>query len=742
MRYVPNPGTNRGKTVLSCTAVAGLAGFLSLGLAGCPQTQVPAGTDGTSTKAVLKPFDSRADLLSYFAAQATSSRSSAYGNGFFAAEDAGVATSAAGGAAPPSSPSPTSGGDAASNGASADSLYSTTNLQEQGVDESDVVKSDGRNFYIARNNSLRIVRAEPGQPLAELGKLELENAISELYLTDSGLLALGYSYGTGYGAQTLIYPPYYSGAGTVVYQIDISDPTKPAVLRQVTLDGSLATSRVVNNRLILVLTIYPNIAVDVQSSFLGIPTGVSTASAEQALPKIATADGSTEVVAWEDWLHPDPADGYEMTVVAALDASNIETVISSTGIVAGAQTIYASPNALYITDSDYNAANSYRENTNIHKLTFEADGSVRYVASGAVPGRPLNQFSLSEFNGNLRIATHIDNITLFPPVGVPLFMSDIVLVDAGASSGTSSDASPPSSGGGSSGSADTPVSSDAVVSSEASAPNSYNGVNVLGESDGELTVLGQIDNIAPNERIYAARFIEKRGYLVTFRQIDPLFSMDLSNPAAPRVTGELKIPGYSDYLHPLDDTHLIGVGRSVVNFPQGFSEPGGVQLSLFDVSDPNNPQVVQQIVLGGYGSSTDVSYTHKAFVYQPQLKILAIPVQLSPLSNDFYSYGYPTFDGVVAFNVNPESGFTEVGRLSSVLNSNSYYYYPAEGGVAGGSTGAPTTIAPGAPDYLYGYASWRRPAIIANSLYAITDAGVSRADLGDLAHPESLGLNP
>lgn len=735
--------TRNSKIALTSMAIGVSCLF---GLGGCPKVNT-GNSDPNSTgtqKAVLKPFGSRSELLSYLAAQATaSSRSS---NNYLLGGGLAVPSMAEAGNY---SPNPTGGvaADAAA-GSSSAAVHSTTNLQEVGVDESDVFKSDGKYFYLARNNTLRIVQAAPGQALAEVGELSFNAQITDLYLTDAGLLALGpnfdYTYG---GVQTMIYPPYYSGGQTIIYQVDISNPTQPTLVKQTKLDGMLAASRVVNNQLVLVLTIYPNISGVAATTVLGIPTGDNSAAAG-ALPKVSNDSGESEIVSWENWLHPDVSSGYEMTVVAALKADDIETIVSSTGVVGGAETIYASPNALYVTDSAYDESNNYRESTNVHKFAFQSDGSVQYAASGNVPGRPLNQFSLSEYQGQLRIATHINNMVLYPPLdtAIPIDFPVINLANAQAT-----DASPPDTSTSSSGSSTTDAGTTSI--SAYYDPNTYNGVYVLSETDGELATIGRIDNIAPNEKIYSARFLEQRGYLVTFRQIDPLFSLDLSNPTAPKVTGELKIPGYSDYLHPLDDNHLIGVGHNVVNFPQGFSEPGGVQLSLFDVSDPNNPQVVQQLVMGGYGSSTDVSYNHKAFVYVPELKILSIPVQLAPLSNDMYTYGYPTFDGVVAFSVDPSSGFTEIGKLSSVLNSYEYYYsYPVEGDVATGSAGAsdsssggaspPSTIAPGAPGYLTGYANWRRPALISNSLFAVTDAGVTRGDLGDLAHPESLTLNP
>jgi uncharacterized secreted protein with C-terminal beta-propeller domain len=140
-----------------------------------------------------------------------------------------------------------------------------------------------------------------------------------------------------------------------------------------------------------------------------------------------------------------------------------------------------------------------------------------------------------------------------------------------------------------------------------------NAVFVLGESNGALDILGSVANFGTNEQIYAVRFLGDHGFVVTFRQIDPLFVLDLSDPQAPRLVGELEMPGYSEYLHPLGENHLMGVGRTTDESEWGRTSVKGIQLSLFDVSDWTNPQVVQQLSLGSWGSYSEISTTHKAF---------------------------------------------------------------------------------------------------------------------------------
>jgi uncharacterized secreted protein with C-terminal beta-propeller domain len=366
-------------------------------------------------------------------------------------------------------------------------------------------------------------------------------------------------------------------------------------------------------------------------------------------------------------------DGYYTTAVVTLDAAAIQDVLASVAVLANASTIYASTEAVYVTDADYTPSNAFREKTAIHKFRFDENGAARYVASGQVPGRLLNQFSLGEHESYLRVATHVTAWTDFPV-----------------------------------------LAPDDVASSEvARTEQPYNGVYVLGESASKLEVVGAVDGLAPGESIYAARFLGPRGFLVTFRQIDPLFALDLSDPAHPAVVGELKIPGYSDYLHPLGENHLIGVGRSTARVADDRIVRDALQLSLFDVSNLAHPRAVQQLTIGGSYSYSEASYTHKAFVLYEHAgrTLLAIP---TVLQQDSYPFGLE-FEGVLCFQVDPAAGFAELGRLESVR--------PAD-------------------DALYNWSGWQRPAFIGADVYAVSAAGVRTANLADFGTTHGLALAP
>jgi len=671
--------------------LAGVVGCLLTG--GCPPVQPTQTSD--NKEAALKPFADGTELVAYFRQQATAVNTPRGGV-------LGVLPMMFGGAAPMAEQTSGNGADTSGQQAGGTS-YSTTNLQEEGVDESDVLKSGGTYFYIAKGATLRIVKATPLAELDEVGRLAFDVPIDSMYLFGGKLLVLGQKYtlvapqpGQRGMPETMMWPPYYAGASVVVSEVDVSDPGTPAVTATNELDGSLVSSRLTNNRLIMVLTITPTLPTPLNA------LTINTVTVDDVLPQMRTVAGAAPLVTPENWYHPESPDGYNTTAVVTLDAADIGTVVGSVAVMANAGTVYASTEAVYLTDTAYDYAGNGRETTAVHKLAFDKDGVARYTASGSVPGRLLNQFSLGEYNGYLRLATHVDNWMV--AVGVP----GVAVAEAASTAPRAQNAV--DAGTGSSG------TGDAATGVTATPEQPWNGVYVLGEQDGKLEVVGSVEGIAPGENLYAARFIGARGFLVTFQQIDPLFVLDLATPSKPAVVGELKIPGYSDYLHPLGDNLLIGVGQSTTTAPWGGTLRNGVQLSLFDVSDLANPTLIDQLELGGYGSTTDVSWTHKAFAILPDRGLLAIPAQLYDASEqnpETWSWGQQlAFDGVVCFSIDPAAGFTEVGRVASVIYKE------------------------------LGWTDWHRPAFIGDAVYAVTPAGVSGAALDDFTHPQTLELEP
>ncbi len=637
--------------------VGGLAG-------GCPPQ--PAADDG---KAELRRFASEQEFVDFFKDQAWAQQAPQWRGlgGLFGLP-----------AAAPDTAGESTNGEDNSGGS-----YSTTNTQEEGVDESDMMKSNGTHLFIARGQTVRVVKATPPEELAEVGQIDVGVQIESFYLVDAKLLVLGQKYDAGAygpgGPELMIWPPFYAKSSVVVAEVDVANPAKPKITRQTELDGSLVASRLTGGNLYLVLTIVPDLPANPSR------LNILAMTAEEILPKVRRSDATEPMLGWQDYYRPGSGDGYYTTAVVTLEAADIEHVLGSVAIMANAGTVYASTEALYTTDSDYDVQNNYRETTRIHKFEYDPETGASYVGSGKVPGRLLNQFSLGENAGYLRVATHVDNWEFFGFGGV--IMADGVAV------------------------ADAPARAQTRNVNEP-----YNAVYVLKAVGDKLEVVGSLEDVAPGEQLYSARFLGDRGFLVTFLRIDPLFILDLSKPTDPKVMGELKIPGYSDYLHPFGENLLIGVGQSTRQTPWGGVVPDAVQFSLFDVSDWENPTLVEQVELGGYGSYCDVSYTHKAFTFMPDRGLLAAPVVLyKDVANPFGDEGgwgwEPEFEGVVCFHVTAE-GFTKLGQLAGVEPPECYW------------------------------TDWRRAAIIDDTLYAVSPVGVSAVDMNTFKGRQELVLTP
>lgn len=306
-----------------------------------------------------------------------------------------------------------------------------------------------------------------------------------------------------------------------------------------------------------------------------------------------------------------PDYSYTYALVAAINTQDESEAISGkVFLMASAQDMYVSLDNIYVTYSNWDE----EEKTSINKIGIK-DGEIEYGASGEVIGRVLNQFSMDEFNGYFRIAT-----------------------------------------------------STGRLSRSASRATAANHIYVL---DGNLKIVGRLEDLAPGEEIYSARFMGEKGYLVTFRKVDPLFVIDLSDPTKPAVLGKLKIPGYSDYLHPYDENHIIGIGKETVAAESGdFSWFQGVKIALFDVSDVANPREMSKYVIGHRGTYSEALRDHRAFLFSKSKNLLVIPIRLAEIDESRYPYGVPAnaygsyvWRGAYVFDISLENGILLKGKV-------------------------------------------------------------------------------
>ena len=338
--------------------------------------------------------------------------------------------------------------------------------------------------------------------------------------------------------------------------------------------------------------------------------------------------------------------GLDLLTVLTVDMSKGLPAVDSDAIESGGEIVYGSTGTLYVATQQWTAEPSSSQEeppksfTAIHRFDTSDSGETTYQASGRVPGYLLNQFAMSEYRGVLRVA-----------------------------------------------STETPTWWGGDVRDEG-----QSFVTTLERAGGALLPLGQVSGLGKGERIYAVRFIEDSGFVVTFRQVDPLYTLDLADPRAPKVLGELKLLGYSAYLHPLRNNRLLGVGQDA-------SEEGrlrGFQLSLFDISDLRNPKRIHQTALGS-GSSSDAEYDHHAFLYWRPARLAVLPV----LSQEFV--------GAVGFNVSSANGILEAGRASHA-----------------GSGGYDAAV--------------RRALVVGGKLFTLSDEGLEQNALSSLAEEAWLPL--
>ena len=557
-----------------------------------------------------------------------------------------TASSAPGaGSAAPSAPA----GDSATQ-------FSTTNTQETGVDEADFVKNDGSAIYLLSGTKFLIYKAWPPTEAALLSTTAIEGTPDSLYVHQNKALIYSHLATSNpcAGGYAMDMPCSPSATALKLTILDIADKAKPVLLREISMKGSYVNSRRVAGAVHSVVQfppiVFPGIQLypdnlpycqqvpvtEIESRFLALieknrkiieETKLTDLipsirdSRPQPLGEPLIANGL--LTDCRHFFEPATLGGQSFLTVLSLDMTQVGPLNHVT-IIGSQGEVYASPSGLYVAATvnddgfliDRMGGWGYgrMESTQIHKFGIDNEqAQATYQASGQVKGRLVNQFAMSEYQGNLRLATTVGHLP---------------------------------------------------------DPQTYNAVFVLGQQSEKLETLGMVDQIAKTEDIRSVRFDQDRGFIVTFKKTDPLFALDLYDPKNPRIEGELKIPGFSTYMHLMDRNHLLTVGFDAAD--QGsFAYFQGIQLQIFDVTDLAAPSLLHKIVIGTRGTSSDATADHMAFNYFAPKKILALPMAICEGGTSSGLFGSQmSFSGLIVWNTSVESGFSERGRVSHPVASS------------------------------------------------------------------------
>ncbi len=394
---------------------------------------------------------------------------------------------------------------------------------------------------------------------------------------------------------------------------------------------------------------------------------------EDVILPVYEINGEVKAIEPQEIYHTPVRDySFQFTNVFAIDIENAE--VSGKSVVTGtSQTVYVSKDNIYTSFTKYPGwySDDSEEETTINKISIDGD-EIEYVATGTVPGHLLNQFSMDEFDGNFRVATTVGEVW------------------------------------------------DSEKPSE-------NNLYVLDE---DMNIVGQIEGMAPGEKIYSVRFMGEKAYVVTFKKVDPLFVLSLEDPQNPQILGKLKIPGYSDYLHPIDENHIIGIGKDTVEADEALKEGRGldfawyqgIKMAVFDVTDVENPIEMYKVVIGDRGTDSPALYDHKAFLYDKNKELLVLPITLAEIQGEKTSdnqYGDFVFQGAYVYKLSLEDGFELKGTIT--------HYEDDE-------------VAKKSGYYFYGDKNIQRSLYMDNVLYTFSNEMIKANDLGDLDEIGSVDL--
>ena len=530
--------------------------------------------------------------------------------------------------------------------------YSSTNIQVEGVDEPDIVKNDGEYIYVLNGKKILIVDSYPAEQMKLVGQIDFNESVNirNMFIKEDKIIAFGstynyepYSSGISGGeivqdkkvSSGMIAPCFGRGCGgyygeeTEIYIYDISDKSMPKMVKNISIRGNYIDARLVGEYVYAVSSQYTY--------------------GKEAYPVMEVNGIKKEIPIGDVYYYDIDNEQFVFTNILSMNIEN-EEVQNKVYLTGATGTVYVSEENIYLTSekrisygnyynrtieeviapllpleekekvnkilisdkTDYSKFNEVMnlvrkysaslkgddksifdqrlqkdlelfamrlvkesEKTVIHKIGFD-EGKVEYKSAGEVNGRVLNQFSMDEFDGKFRIAT---------------------------------------------------------TTGEIWNGNSLNHLFVLDEN---MNSIGSVEDLAPGEKIYSVRFMGNRAYVVTFKKIDPFYVIDLSDAEKPKVLGYLKIPGYSDYLHPYDENHIIGIGKNARGGSENFAWYQGVKVSLFDVSDVENPKEIAKLDIGDRGTDSYALQDHKPFLVDKDRRILVLPVLLAEVNQSKY----------------------------------------------------------------------------------------------------------
>lgn len=656
------------------TVLTGLA--LAVLAAGVIAIAYNPGWDKPSVGATdeVRKFSSSQEILDYIK-QNIAAQSYGYRYGYAISpvfrEERAFMSDAIAGVSQKSAPAPQGSGNMADIG------FSTTNVQVEGVDEADFVKSDGKYIYVISGDKLVIADAYPAKDAKIVSETRIPGRPIELFVNDDSLVVF-----TENSEQVMVFPEYdiapvprYTQATTALLY-DVSSRKQPELVTNYSINGNYFRARMIGNYVYFIVkenAYYTDTIVDV--------------------PVIR--QGSEKIMAPDVYYFDNPEQNFVFHTIASLDMKSGK-VNAESFLLGYSDNVYVSAGNIYIS---YKRNLPYTYYADLKKRQFydvivpllpsDAQGEILSISAGSAASSDvwrgissvlettydaMSPTQRREFEDRVqekladyekKIAQESDK-TIIHRIGIK--KGDILYETKGEVPGTLLNQFSMDESG-----KYFRVATTSQLWTSRSGQAQYNNVFVL---DGDMKITGKLEDIAPGERIYSTRFIGDRLYMVTFKRMDPLFVIDLSSPAKPEILGELKIPGFSDYLHPYDETHIIGVGKETQENGWGGVSVSGVKLALFDVSNVSKPKQLDSYVIGSAGTDSEALRDHRAFLFDKENNLLVIPVTEVVVSEVPKRYGYwqKLWQGAYVFGVTPKDGFELKGRISHADDAGSDYW--------------------------------------------------------------------